>query len=97
MEVMSGVKSQIIKRVPQSWEHVLRKHRAVTKFVDYTYDHCVPPHLRNGLKYLDGVANIRIAVRRGIFYCFDWRNTKEGFSFWYRIEQEIKQYEEQCR
>lgn len=100
---MKGLKGYIRDNLPESWEHVLRKHKLINKFVNYMYQSI--PLNKRGSKISDG----RPGWKRGItlinccfnnykiYQCIDHNLINDSSVNWKSIHNEIVEYENNCR
>lgn len=90
-----STRAAIMNMIPFSWDIVLRKHRKLTRFVEYMYNDCVPIKMRNKYHYRAAIRICRLRIQeRRILDCFDAIHSKEGLAYWENIQYEINQLEE---
>ena len=103
---MTGLRGYIRDKLPEAWEHVLRKHKLIGKFVEYVYQSL--PDYRKGCKkdgkiphWQKGIMQIECNYRNyKIYECFDKKYINMDLHKnvdWYKIHQEIVEYQENCR
>lgn len=104
---MKGLRGYIRDKLPEPWEHVLKKHGLIGKFVEYFYKSL--PNYRKGSKKEDGnipnwkkgIMQIECNYRNyKIYQCFDKKYINMDLHKnvdWYKIHQEIVEYQENCR
>ena len=93
-----GLKKMIIARIPHEWEHVLRKNRVLTKYVNIIYEAECPS--RTGDNYIIKRRINRIKARmttHSLLLTLIGLSSEIDLEFWKKIENEIKEYREQCR
>lgn len=102
---MKGLKKAIKDQLPSTWEHILRKNKALGKFIDYFYKSI--PEDKKGNRITCG----KKAWRKGIEYirfkmnnyplsrCFDekYKNLDYGKIDWNKIQSELNEYENSLR
>lgn len=102
---MEGLRKVIRTNLPESWERVLRKHKMIEKFVEYTYL-SLPEYMKGCSKTRATCANWKLGANRILFF---FKTNVPIYNFfqgqylnidkvdWEQIWFEIKQYEENCK
>lgn len=98
-----GVRKYIREYIPQPLEEILRKHRCYTAYIENAYNfitgYCtsiIKVKRMNTKEYQKFVRKVA-RNRNDVIRAFNWRESKEGFSFWNSIYDEYIERLEQLR
>ena len=97
-----NTKQAILDKLPESWEHVLRKEKKLTAFQSLVYYGEIPKSMRKASKCK---ANCRAINRLYINLSIEsialdaWRNgyIPVDIKIWREINKKIQEYEDACR
>ena len=94
---MKGLRAVIVKVLPSTWEHVLRKEKKLQAFIEYVYRD-LPSFYKGSYGWKEGVKRCKqdFSTKR-INACFNAKNSKEGLTYWYGIGNKIIDYQNSLR
>ena len=91
---MTGVKGYIRDNLPPSWEKALLDNKALGKFIDQFYNAIVKEKNKNKYHYKVTIMNARYYLKScSIQTIAVGFNFKEGEEFWFKINQDVINYE----
>lgn len=90
-----GLINYIRENLPHSWEKITTECRCKSELIQRIYA-AVPRIYKNKYHYREGMTVInRMLKSSSVLYAIDHTDIDE--SKWNKIDQKIKDYEEQCR
>lgn len=102
---MGGLRKLIKRRIPESWEYALRKHKVYAKYINFVY-FSLPEYMR-GTSVYNGKLGWQIGADRIIFILSNWNieNCILGMyveeignnDLWRQIKRDIRLFEDSCR
>lgn len=106
---MNGLKKAIRDNLPESWDKILRKHKCLTKFIDYAYE-SLPSYMKGGEYYKNDTQRpkrrkfklglnrvLHMYANAPIYNCFCGKFLNIDGINWENLWKEIKEYENNCK